>query len=80
MEQMHTIRTLHINGFNLHSYCHRCDHWRVVDLTELVRDGHGGLRPPEHWMCPDCGELGMVRVRAPNGGQRAVSTSAQLGI
>jgi hypothetical protein len=71
MEHSNTLRTLHLNGYNLHTYCHRCEHWRVIDLGELVSHGHGSLQPPEHWVCSSCGELGLVRVRAPASDQRA---------
>jgi len=70
MEHITSIRALHDHGYSLHTYCPRCDQWRLADLDALVRDGHGSLRLPDHWMCRDCGELGPVRVRAPRNRQQ----------
>jgi hypothetical protein len=65
MKHVNSIRALHDHGYSLHTYCPRCDQWRLADLGALVRGGLGSLRPPEHWSCRTCGEVGPVRVREP---------------
>lgn len=41
----------------LHAYCHVCGRWRLLDGSAAVLGGEA--------RCPDCGQLGLVRARAP---------------
>ena len=65
MQQITTIRDLQRRDHQLHAYCHLCDRWRVLDIDGMVREGRGGFGPPIAVRCPDCGELGIVKVRPP---------------
>jgi len=65
MIDLGSIAGLHSHAYELHCYCSACDRWSVLDLEQMVRDGHGERRLPIRVRCHVCGESGQPQVRAP---------------
>lgn len=49
----------------LHAYCHLCERWRVLEADAFDVDFEVDPHAPAVAPCPDCGELGLVKVRLP---------------
>jgi hypothetical protein len=60
-----SIRNTSGQGPLLHAYCHRCERWRVLEADAFVVEYDVDRDVPPVAPCPDCGELGLVKVRVP---------------
>ena len=65
MIDLGSIAGLHQRQHELHAYCSTYDCWSVIDLKQMIRDGHGDRRLPIPVRCQVCGESGQFQVQAP---------------